>query len=88
MATDPTSVVYTDLGQDEEFGFDLDMDNVSDKLIVGAPYHGSSQGAAYVFAHTGNGSYVQEQLITHSASPGMFDYLGWSVAISGDIRSS
>lgn len=62
------------------FGYSIAIDG--DTVIVGAPYRGSSRGAAYVFLRSG-GTWMQERYLSpQSLDPG--DSLGFSVAVSRD----
>ena len=51
-------------------------------VVVGAPWHDNEQGSAYVFVRTGPTWIQQAKLIGGDGAAG--DWLGYSVAISGD----
>ena len=62
------------------FGFSVAV--AADRAVVGAPYAGQSQGAAYVFARSGTTWSQQGRLSGADGAVG--DEFGWSVAIGGD----
>ena len=65
---------------DDELGYDVAISG--DTMVVGAPFHNDSAGAAYVFAWDGTAWTEQAKLTAVGASPG--DGLGLDVDIDGD----
>lgn len=62
----------------ELFGWSLDRDG--DRLLVGAPGHGTTRGSAYLFAYVA-GEWTLEKYL---AGPVAATSFGWSVGIDGD----
>jgi len=65
-------------------GFGLDLDG--DTLVAGAMYEdtgGSDAGSAYVFVRSG--STWSEEAILRNPDPNVFELMGWTVALSGDV---
>jgi hypothetical protein len=77
-------ITATPMQTHEYYGFDVDIDG--EFAIVGAygdSEFGAQTGAAYIYEREGC-SWVARAKLTHN-TPENGDYLGWSVAISGDI---
>jgi len=68
-------------------GFGSSVAISGDYIVVGAPrdpwYNGDDPGAAYVFRRQGRAWIEQAKLIASDGA--MWDQLGWSVAIDGDV---
>ena len=74
----------TPLDPADHFGAAVAIDG--NTAVVGAYKDddgGSAAGAAYVFVRTGPATWVQQAKLV-ATTPGVSDYLGWSVDISGD----
>jgi hypothetical protein len=52
-------------------------------MVIGAPYHGATAGAAYVFTSSGTSpaTWTQTAELTEPGGPTANDYIGFSVAI-------
>ena len=73
------------VGPASYYGLDVDIDG--DTAVVGAYYTSVSgvggAGAAHVFRRVGS-TWAHEQMLFDASSPGINDWFGWNVAISGD----
>ncbi|MBC8170963.1 MAG: hypothetical protein H7X77_04810, partial [Anaerolineae bacterium] len=69
-----------DLGADDNFGISVSISG--DTVIVGAPFQGTNQGAAYVFTRSGVVWTQQQKLTTSDA--GNNDGIGAAVKVVGD----
>jgi hypothetical protein len=85
------AVVLTasDGAANDHFGDSVAISGDGRTVVAGAPAHASSAGAAYVFTEPANGwQSTSTQTAELTASDGAAnDYLGVSVAISGDART-
>jgi hypothetical protein len=83
---------------EDELGFSVALSEDGSTLVVGAPKEDSSatgvggneaddsmldSGAVHVFVRDGMGQWSQQAYVKAS-NPGVEDYFGWSVALSGD----
>ncbi|MFN0121582.1 MAG: putative Ig domain-containing protein [Blastocatellia bacterium] len=73
-------MVASNAGTFELFGHAVALDG--DTAVIGAPYDEGRRGAAYVFVRNGAGWTEQARLLGNDTA--VDDYMGWSVAISGD----
>jgi hypothetical protein len=72
-----------DAAAEDQFGYSVSISG--ETIVVGAPLDdvvGSNSGSAYVFTRSGTSWSLQQKLVRGGASG--WDYLGCSVAISGD----
>ena len=78
--TQQVKLTASDGAYNDNFGKAVSI--LGETAIVGAPGAQSSKGAAYVFVREG-GSWTQQAKLTASDGA-MYNYLGYSVSISGD----
>lgn len=84
--TQARKLTASDAGDSAEFGFSVSAEAGGDLVIVGSPYAdgaGTRIGHAYVFMYK-SGAWGQTQIIS-STDWANYDYLGYSVAVSGDF---
>ncbi len=74
-------IVPNDLTGYDRFGHSVDMDG--EYAIIGAYGKNHSSGAAYIFKHEASGWEQKAKLTLNQAEAN--DYLGYNVAISGDV---
>lgn len=83
--TEQAILTASDAQADDQFGWDLDIDDEGEYIIVGAPYEdttASGAGAAYIFTRSGS-TWTQQQKI-QASDAGADDQFGYGVAINSD----
>jgi len=85
IITSEVNITPSSLNSYDHFGWSVDVDG--EYAIVGAPQdseHGQNAGAAYIFKRDGCCSWLLKAKLRLN-NPEVFDELGISVAISGDV---
>lgn len=74
-----TGFIASDADDGAQFGYSVSLHGYY--LLVGAPYHNGSTGAAYLYHFSGT-SWAQERIFTADADATSGDRFGWSVALA------
>jgi hypothetical protein len=73
-------LVASDAAVGDQLGYSVSLGD--DRILVGAPLHDGSRGAAYVFVRSGSSWAEEQKLVANDAVE--FDLFGVSVALFGD----
>jgi hypothetical protein len=76
---EPTPLTATDAAAGDNFGTSVALDGT--KALVGSPYGGARNGAAYLYQRSGTSWFPSLQLLASDGAA--VDGLGWSVAADG-----
>ena len=86
--THEAQISHPNPSSNDEFGYSVSISNDGNRVIVGARYDdlnssNDNMGSAHIFVRDANGSWTWEDELRHP-TPGINDYFGESVSISGD----